>query len=320
MKIVVAGGTGFIGRSLCTDLAAHGHEVVVLSRFSGGTYQGVRHVRAQAVRVAQDAEGRTNATGPQEARYRFEDHAAREIDGADAVINLAGAGIADSRWTPARKAILRESRLSITRALVTALREAATKPSVFVSGSAIGVYGSDLNRTFDESSPAGSDFLAQLCIDWEQAAREAESPACRVVLLRTGLVLARDGGLLAKLKPPFKFFAGGPTGSGKQWMSWIHRDDWIAMVRWALVTEAIRGPLNGVAPNPVINADFAHALGRALHRPSIFPVPAFALRLMFGEMADGAVLTSQKVSPAKAAAGGFTFSYSDVNAALQSCV
>lgn len=305
MKIVVTGGTGFIGRSLCADLAAHGHEVVVLSRFSGGTYQGVRHVRAQVA---------------QETPYRFEEQGAREIDGADAVINLAGAGIADSRWTAARKAVLRESRLSITRALVTAMRDAAVKPSVFISGSAVGIYGSDLTATFNETSPAGSDFLARLCADWEQAAREAESPTCRVVLLRTGLVLAPSGGLLAKLKPPFLFGAGGPSGSGKQWMSWIHRDDWIAMVRWALVTDSVRGPLNAVAPSPVINADFARAFGRALHRPSIFPLPAFVLRIMFGELADGALLASQKVAPAKAAAGGFAFSYSNISAALTSCV
>jgi len=307
MKIVVTGGTGFIGRALCAALASDGHDVVVLSRFSGGAYQGVRHVRAQVVR---DGNG----------TYRYEPQGIAEIDGANAVINLAGAGIADSRWTAARKALLRESRLSVTRALTDGIRGAAAPPAVFISGSAVGYYGSDFTKTFDESSPAGSDFLAALCADWEQSARDAESERCRVVLLRTGLVLANGGGLLAKMKPPFMFFVGGPTGTGRQWMSWIHRDDWIAMVRWAMTTTSVRGPVNVVAPQAVTNADFSRAFGRALHRPSLFPVPAFVLRLMFGEMADGAVLASQRVVPATAQAGGFAFKYADLDSAMNASV
>lgn len=302
MRIVVTGGTGFIGRALCAALAADGHEVVVLSRFSGGTYLGVRHVRAQVT------------------QNRLEPHGATEVAAANVVINLAGAGIADARWTPARQALLRESRLSITRALVGAIRDAATPPALLISGSAIGYYGSDLNATFDESSPSGSDFLGQLCADWEAAARDAESAQTRVVLLRTGLVLANDGGLLSKMKPPFMFFAGGPTGSGQQWMSWIHRDDWIAIVRWVIASPDVRGPVNAVAPAPVTNRDFSSAFGRALHRPSLLPLPAFALRIMFGELADGALLASQRVTPAKALAGGFRFTYADVDAALKSAV
>jgi len=299
MRVVVTGGTGFIGRALCTALGGDGPEVVVVSRFAGGTYLGVRHVRAQV------------------AGQRFEPQGAAEIGGADAVINLAGAGIADARWTPVRKALLRESRLSITRALVAAMREAPQPPSVFISGSAIGYYGSEPDATLDESSPAGRDFLGGLCADWEAAAREAESDTCRVVLLRTGLVLARDGGLVAKLRPPFMFFVGGPTGTGRHWTSWIHRDDWISLVRWALTTSSVRGPLNAVAPHPVTNRDFSAAFGRALHRPSLLPLPAFALRAMFGELADGALLASQKVVPAKALAGGFTFRYPDLDDALR---
>ena len=302
MRIVVTGGTGFLGRALCAALAADGHDVVVLSRFAGGTYLNVRHVRTQVI------------------QNRFNAPAAAEIDGADAVINLAGAGIADARWTPARKTLLCESRLSVTHAVVAAIRDAAKPPSVFISGSAIGYYGSDLSATFDESSPAGTDFLAQLCADWERAAHEAESERCRVVLLRTGLVLARDGGLLSKVKPPFQFFVGGPTGSGRQWMSWIHRDDWIAMVRWALVTSSVRGPLNAVAPNAATNRDFSTALGKALHRPSLLPLPAFVLRLMFGELADGALLASQKVALAQAIQQGFGFRYPDLAAALANAI
>lgn len=302
MKIVVTGGTGFIGRALCAQLAADGHDVAVLSRFAGGTYMGVRHVRAHVT------QGRFNTEG------------VAEIAGADAVINLAGAGIADGRWTETRKSILRESRLSITRAVVTAIREAATPPQVFMSGSAIGFYGSDLNARFTESSPAGHDFLGQLCADWEHAAMDASGDRCRVVLLRTGLVLARDGGLLSKVKPPFQFFVGGPTGSGQHWMSWIHRDDWIAMVRWALITPTVQGPLNAVAPTPVTNRVFSTALGKALHRPSLFPVPAAVLRVIFGELADGALLASQNVTPGVAMSGGFAFTYPDIDSALRASV
>lgn len=311
MKVIVTGGTGFIGRALSASLAALGHDVVVLSRFAGGTYQGVRHVRAPIVR---------EPTADGKASYSFSAEAAREIDGADAVINLAGAGIADGRWTASRKAVLKESRLSTTAAIVTAIENATTKPSVLLSGSAIGIYGSDLTATFNESSPAGRDFLAELCAEWEQVAMKAEASGCRVVLLRTGLVLAKDGGLLSKLRPPFMFFMGGPTGSGKQWMSWIHRDDWIAMVTWAMTTASVRGPLNVTAPAPATNTDFSRAFGAALHRPSLMPLPAFVLRIMFGELADGALLASQRVIPERATAGGFQFKYADLSEALKGSV
>ena len=301
MKIVITGGTGFLGRALAATLAGHGHDVVVLSRFSGGTYQGVRHVRAQV------------------KDNRFDAPGSAEIAAANAVINLAGAGIADARWTAARKAILRESRLSVTRACATAIAEASTPPSVFISGSAVGYYGSSLEATFDETSPAGSDFLATLCADWERAAL-GTSDRTRVVLLRTGLVLARDGGLLTKLKPPFQMFMGGPVGNGRHWMSWIHRDDWIGLVEWALQNDAVRGPLNAVAPEPVTNTDFSKALGRALRRPSLFPLPAFVLRIMFGELADGALLASQRVQPRAALTGGYAFTYRDVDSGMKSAV
>ncbi len=301
MKVVITGGTGFLGRALAASLASHGHEVVVLSRFAGGTYMNVRHVRAQV------QNGRFDAAGT------------AEIGTAQAVINLAGAGIADARWTPARKAVLRESRLSITRACAAAISESVTPPAVLISGSAIGIYGSSLDTTFTEASAPGTDFLAQLCADWEQAALAVPSRT-RVVLLRTGLVIARDGGLLTKLKPPFKMFVGGPAGDGRHWMSWIHRDDWIGLVEWALTHDDVKGALNAVAPAPVTNTDFSKALGQALHRPSLFPVPAFVLRLMFGELADGAVLASQKVTPQVALAGGYPFKYSDIRTGMAAAV
>jgi uncharacterized protein (TIGR01777 family) len=300
MKVVITGGTGFLGSALAESLAQAGgpagstnagHDVVSLSRAAGGTYKGVRHV-------------------PVTGGYS-------EIDGAGAVINLAGAGIADQRWTPARKAMLRESRVSVTRAVVDACARAASKPKVLISGSATGYYGSSLDARFDESSPAGADFLAQLCASWEQEARAVEPLGVRCVLIRTGLVLGRNGGLLKKMAPPFKMFVGGPVGSGRQWMSWIHLDDWIGMVRLAIADDSIRGPMNLVAPAPVTNREFSHALGRALHRPSVMPLPAFAVRLMFGELADGALLASQNVEPKVARAAGYTFAHTHVQETLE---
>jgi len=292
MKVVLTGGTGFLGSALAESLARDGHDVIAISRHAGGTYKGVRHVTMPG--------------------------GFAEVDGADAVVNLAGAGIADSRWTPARKAVLRSSRINVTKAVVDACSGAAVKPKVLLSGSAVGIYGSSLDERFDESSPSGHDFLAQLCADWENAARAAEPLGVRVVLIRTGLVLGPNGGLLKKMAPPFKMFVGGPVGSGRQWMSWVHLDDWIGMMRLAISNAAIRGPMNIVSPSPVTNRDFSHALGRSLHRPSMMPLPEFAVRLMFGEMADGALLASQRVEPTVAEAAGYTFKYRNVQDALDS--
>jgi uncharacterized protein (TIGR01777 family) len=291
MKIVITGGTGFLGSALAESLAAEGHDVVSISRAAGGTYKGVRHL-----------------SGP--SGYQ-------EIDGADAVVNLAGAGVADKRWTPARKDLLLSSRLAVTSAVAGACARAVRKPNVLISGSAIGFYGSNLSDRFDESSPAGDDFLARRCAKWEDAARPVEASGVRCVLARTGLVLGRNGGLLKKMAPPFKMFAGGPVGSGRQWMSWIHLDDWIAIVRLAISSDAIRGPVNLVAPNPVTNREFSHALGRALHRPSFMPLPELAVRMIFGELADGALVASQHVTPKVAQSAGYQFKYSDVREALQ---
>lgn len=299
MKIVITGGTGFLGSALAETLAQaggpagsanSGADVVSISRAAGGTYKGVRHL-----------------AGP--AGYA-------EIDGADAVINLAGAGIADKPWTPARKEVLLSSRLAVTSAVVNACARAAVKPKVLISGSAIGYYGSSLDARFDESSPAGADFLGQLCAQWEAEARAVEALGIRCVLIRTGLVLGPNGGLLKKMTPPFKMFVGGPIGSGRQWMSWVHIDDWIGIVRMAISNASIRGPINVVAPHPVTNREFSHALGRALHRPSVMPLPEFAVRLIFGELADGALLASQNVTPGVAVANGYTFKHSEVQEAL----
>jgi uncharacterized protein (TIGR01777 family) len=239
------------------------------------------------------------------------------LDGADAVINLAGEGIGDKRWTPQRKALLFDSRIAPTRSLVAAIAATVVPPPVFISGSAVGYYGPSDDQPKTEASPAGDDFLAHICEDWEAEARRAESAATRVVLLRSGVVLERAGGALPKLIKPFRLFAGGPIGSGRQYMSWIHRIDWVEMVRWVVETPTIAGPLNATAPEPVTNRDFSRALGRALHRPSLLPAPGFAVSLVLGEMAGPLVLTGQRVLPARARSMGFHFRYPDINQAFR---
>jgi uncharacterized protein (TIGR01777 family) len=300
MKIVVAGGTGFLGRHLCARLASWDHEVVVLTRGASGGTEPARRVTWNPV----DAGG----------------HWVFEIDGADAVVNLAGEGLADRRWTVRRKDVLRQSRIASTRGLVAAIRSATRRPSVFVSGSAIGYYGDADARPLDESFPPGSDFLATLCVDWEAEAHGAAALGCRVVIIRTGVVLARDGGALKKLIPPFLFFLGGPIASGRQYLSWIHRDDWVRLVDWTISRPDVSGAVNATAPNPVTNAEFSAAVGRALQRPSWFRVPRLALRVLVGEMADDVLVGGQRVVPTRALNGGFTFDHQDVDGALRAIV
>jgi uncharacterized protein (TIGR01777 family) len=239
------------------------------------------------------------------------------VDGADAVVNLAGESIAARRWSAAQKTRIRDSRVMATRSLAAAIRSAATPPAVFVSGSAVGYYGPDAGEPKTELSPPGADFLAQVCIEWEREAVQAARPGMRVVCVRTGVALERDGGALAKMLPPFRLFAGGPLGSGRQFMSWIHRLDWIELVRWTIRTGAVSGVVNATAPHPVTNRGFSKALGRALGRPSWVPVPAFVLRAALGEMADALLLGGQKVLPAHALELGFQFRYPDLDRALE---
>lgn len=290
--IVIAGGTGFLGSALRDALRKDGHSVIVLTRTA-------RHSHEVAWSPADPGAAWTSA-----------------LDGASAVINLAGVSIAGGRWTAARKAGIRGSRTQATSALVHAIRSARTPPSVFLSASAVGFYGVRGDEPATETTAAGSDFLAEVCRDWEAAARHA-SPASRVVLLRTGMVLARKGGALPQLALPFKLFAGGPAGSGRQFMSWVHLADWVTMVLWALRTPAIAGALNITAPEPVTNAEFSRTLGRALGRPSWLHAPAFALRLALGEMADALVLGGQRVLPEVARQHGFVFSYPTLEPALR---
>jgi hypothetical protein len=299
MKIVAAGGTGFLGRPLVEALTADRHEVVVLTR-NGGAEPSAG---ARAVHWLPNGE-----TGPWAA----------ELNGAGAVVNLAGESIAARRWSAEHKRRILESRVNATHSLVQAIRAATPPPAVFVSGSAVGYYGPLGDEIATETTPVGSDFLARVCSQWETEASRASSPHTRVVCIRTGLVLEKDGGALPKMLPPFKLGAGGPVGSGRQYWPWIHRADWIALVRWTLETAAASGPINATAPNPVTNKEFARALGRALRRPAFMPAPAFALRLMLGEMADALLLSGQRAVPAKAQRLGFTFRHTDVETALRS--
>lgn len=306
MKYVIAGGSGFLGRPLTRELMGKGHEVVVLTRGPARSEGGIRQVTWPGV------------PGGADTAAEWE----REIDGADGVVNLAGAGIADKRWSAARKQELRQSRTDSTRALVGAIRAASRRPAVFLSGSAIGYYGPqpEDGPPLDESAPPGSDFLSTLAVEWEHEAHAASTLGCRVIILRTGVALARDGGALEKLIPPFKLFVGGPIGSGRQVLSWIHRADWIELVVWLLRREDAVGVYNATAPNPVTNAEFSNALGEALGRPSWLPVPGVALKALVGEMAGPALLAGQRVLPKRALEQGFTFQYPDIQSAMNAAV
>jgi uncharacterized protein len=284
MKIVVAGGTGFIGEPLVQRLLARGDDVAVLSRNPAK----VRHGRGLSW------DGRTEGAW------------AGEVAAADVVINLAGEGIADGRWTAERKSKLVASRLDSTGAIVEALRREPSRQRTLINASAIGFYGDRGEEVLDESATRGEGFLAGLVEQWEAAARKAE-PLARVVLLRFGIVLAPDGGALEKMMLPFRFGAGGPVGSGRQWISWIDRSDLLRMIEWAIDNQGTRGVYNATAPEPVRNREFAKALGRALRRPAFMPAPAFAMKLAFGQMAEEALLAGQHVVPTRAGREGFRF-------------
>lgn len=291
LRVIVAGGTGFLGSALVTQLTTDGHDVTVLTR---------------RARTARDVVWTPDGTAGDWARA---------IDGADAVVNLAGESIGGGYWTVDRKARIDESRMEATRSIVAAIKAASRKPAVLLNASAVGYYGPHGGETLTEDATAGTDFLATVCNQWEWEAQAAQSMT-RVVLLRTGLVLHRSGGALPSIARPFRFFAGGPVGSGNQYWSWIHRDDWVAMAIWALTRDRIAGPLNLTAPAPVTNREFAATLGSVLKRPSWLPAPAFALQLVLGEMADALLLSGQFVLPFKAEWNGYHFRYSTLRPAL----
>jgi uncharacterized protein len=305
MKVVIAGGSGFLGAPLAEAYAEEGHEVLVLTRslMSGDC----RHDPGTGVpgitRVGWTADGRI---GPW----------ATHLDGADGVINLAGESLDRSRWSPERKARLRDSRILATRSLAAAILSAALPPRAFVSGSAVGYYGDTGDAPVTEATPAGTDFLSQLCEDWEAEARRAQPSGTRLALLRTGIVLERSGGALPRMILPFRLFVGGRLGSGRQYFSWIHRLDWVEMVRWIVQTPEAAGPINATAPAPITNRQLSRALGHALHRPSLLPVPGFGLSLAVGELAES-LLTGQRVIPTRALAMGYHFRYPDIDQAFR---
>jgi uncharacterized protein (TIGR01777 family) len=293
VNITISGASGLIGRRILKFLAKDGHSLTALSRHAGTNLPpGVR------LSVWDAARGEPSVDG---------------ICDADAVIHLAGVPVAQ-RWNERVKKEIRESRVDGTRNLVQALARLPRKPQVLICSSATGYYGSRGDELLSESSAPGDDFLSEVCVAWENEARAAEAAGIRVVRMRTGIVLDARGGALPKMLPPFKMGVGGKLGSGKHWMSWIHLDDLAALFRYALVNP-ISGPVNGVAPNPVTNADFTKTLAASVHRPAVFPVPPFALRLLFGEM-GGILLSSQRVAPKAAQSAGFTFRFPELAPAL----
>jgi uncharacterized protein (TIGR01777 family) len=304
MKLVIAGGTGFLGNALAWTWAEEGHDVRVLTR--GLPAGEARHESGTGkpgiTRVGWVPDG---SPAP-----------AAEIDGTNAVINLAGESIAGRRWTPARKQLLRDSRVLPTRSLTAAIAAAAAPPAVFVSASGAGYYGDRGNEPLSENAGPGDDFLAHLCVEWEAEAAAAARPGLRLVMLRSGIALEKSGGALPQMARPFRLFAGGPLASGRQYFPWIHRHDWLEMVRWIVDTPGVSGPVNVTAPHPVTNAEFARALGRALHRPAIVPAPRFALKVALGELAD-ALLASQRVLPGAALAHGYHFRYPEIDIAFR---
>jgi uncharacterized protein len=297
MKIAIAGATGFVGSRLVEQLQAQGHQIVMLtrspqqatSRFPQATVIGYNPLKSGEWQLA--------------------------IDGCDAVINLAGEPIAEKRWTPAQKRIMLDSRKIGTEKIVEAIGQATTKPPVLINASAIGYYGTSETSKFDETSPAGTDFLAEVCTGWESAAQAATIHGTRVVVLRLGIVLGENGGALGKMLAPFSAFVGGPIGSGKQWFSWIHRDDVVKLIITALTDTQMNGVYNATAPNPVTMEGFAQTLGTVMNRPSWLPVPNFALEALLGEGAM-VVLQGQQVAPTKTLAQGFEFQYPTLKTAL----
>jgi uncharacterized protein (TIGR01777 family) len=299
MKALVTGATGFIGQRLLARL----DHAVVLSRNAARAHQSLQKFGVQAF-----AWEPVKGPPPAEA-----------FAGVDTVFHLAGDPVADRRWNAAKKQAIHDRRQLGTRHLVDALERLSTRPKSLVSCSAVGYYGDRGDALLDEASQPGDDFLAQVCIDWEREAERAESLSVRVACVRVGVVLGKQGGALAKMITPFRLGVGGRLGSGKQWMPWVHVDDVVGIMLHAATTPAVRGPINAVGPQPVTNAEFTKALGHALHRPTMFPMPAFMLRLAVGEFAQ-IVLASQRVVPREAEATGYRYAYPDLQSALDEAV
>lgn len=291
MKILISGSSGLVGTALVFNLVADGHQIFRL------------------VRTKQEEGIYWNPSEP------FHDR--DSLEGLDAVIHLAGESIAEGRWNDEKKRKIRESRVDGTRHLTETLISLTTPPNRFICASASGYYGNRGSEILEEESPAGEGFLPEVCKEWEAATRPAEEKGIRVVNLRFGIILSQKGGALVKMLPPFKLGAGGKIGSGKQYWSWIDLDDVVGVIEHAVHHDDLRGPVNTSTPNPVTNSEFTSTLARVLKRPAIFPVPAFAARAAFGEMADALLLCSARMRPAKLISAGYTFAYPDLESSLR---
>jgi len=298
MKILITGASGLIGKALQKSFRENGYEMLLASRSEPKDDQHIQW---------------STDTG-------FRDEDIPRLEGLDAVIHLAGESVSGLRWTDEKKKAIRDSRVFGTRSMIETLDKLTDKPKVFISGSAIGFYGDRGKDELTESSPSGKTFLAEVCKEWEAESRRAEDLGIRTVLLRTGIVLSKDGGALATMLTPFKFGVGGVIGDGKQWMSWISLDDVVGIVNFALENESVRGALNVTAPNPVSNEEFTKTLGAVLYRPTFLPLPEFAVHMVFGEMGDALLLDSTRVMPKRINDAGYQFKFTNLKAALENAV
>jgi uncharacterized protein (TIGR01777 family) len=298
MRVVITGGSGLIGGALARELGAAGHDGVVLTR------NPTQVPLPPGVRAVQ-WDGRTGAGW------------SSLLDGDTAVVHLAGESIASGRWTPERKRRIRDSRVDSGKAVLQAIREASTPPQALLQASAVGYYGPRGDEVIREDAAPGNDFLAEVCKEWEASTAEVEALGVRRAVLRTGVVLAREGGALPKMALPFRLMAGGPLGDGRQWFPWIHLADEVGAIRFLLERDDARGPFNLTAPHPLTNRDFTRILAGVMHRPGFLPAPGFALRIALGEMAD-MLLNGQRVVPSRLQEMGYAFRYPDAEAALRS--
>jgi uncharacterized protein (TIGR01777 family) len=294
MKILISGASGLVGKYLIPTLESKDYEV----------YKLVRKTPKSSDEIQWDAE------------KGFGETEQAKLENFDAVVHLAGDNVASENWSDEKKRKIKDSRVVGTRVLVDALKKTQNQPKIFVSASAVGFYGNRQDEVLTEDSVQGEGFLTDVCTAWEDEIVKAEEFA-RVVFLRIGVVLAKDGGALEKMLTPFKFGVGGAVGSGKQWMSWIAIDDLIKLIHFALENENLRGAVNAVAPNPATNAEFTGTLGKVLHRPTVFSVPAFAIKLLFGEMGETLLLQGARVVPKKLQAAGFEFEFTDLEKAMK---
>jgi uncharacterized protein (TIGR01777 family) len=300
MKIIITGATGFIGRALSAGLLEAGYHVVALSRNAD---RG-REILGGGV-IVKEWDGKSSQGWKELA------------NGAYGIVNLVGENISNGRWTQKKKQRILQSRLDAGKAVVEAVAEAKKKPRVVIQSSGIGYYGSTSDEMIDESSPPGKGFLVEVADQWEASSKQVESLGTRHVIIRTGVVLGSEGGAFPRLLTPFRFFVGGPLGSGKQWLPWIHLHDEVKAIRFLMEKEDLNGPFNLCAPEPITMKEFSQTLGKIMRRPSWLPIPGLMLRLLFGQMAEEALLSGQRALPRRLLDGGYRFKYPNLNPALE---